>query len=146
MRVAGIVLVLALLSGCTGPFRRAAGTLEDTPAPSPTAAATPLAPRGDIRIRSPLAGDDVLSPVVVRGVASSESGEVLVRVVDAAGTELAAMEVPIGCGAGCRGRFEARLAFYVPSRSPGTVQALEVAADGTVLQAAEVPVTLVPGA
>lgn len=139
-------LVILALPGCTDAFREAAETLESPRTPGPIPTPSRLVPGGDIRIRSPREGDDVLSPVVVRGVASTASGEVLVRVVDGTGTELAAMNTPIACVAGCRGRFEARLAFYVPTRTPGAVQALEVESDGTIVQLAEVGVTLVPGA
>ncbi len=143
------VTVLAL-TGCAPGPDRLVRVLEGSPPPTPTSTPSPrpspLAPRGDIRLRSPRAGDDVVSPVLVRGIAATEGGRVLVRVVDAAGTELAAMEVAIACGVGCRGRFEARLAFYVPAPTEGVVQALEVAPDGSVAQLAEVPVRLVPGA
>jgi len=144
-----VLLVILLLAACTRGLERAAEVLQSVSpsgagVPSPSATASPV-PSGTIRIRAPHEGDDVLSPVVVRGVAATEGGEVLVRVLDAQGVELAAMNAEIGCGAGCRGRFEARLAFYVPERQAGAVQALEIGPGGIVTQLAEVPVTLVPG-
>ncbi len=147
MRACSALLALLLLVGCTRGLERATEALERTPPPG-TSTASPwvsVSPSGTIRIRVPRPDDEVLSPVTIRGVAATADGRVLVRVVDAEGSELAAMEVGIGCGAGCRGRFEARLAFYVPGRMPGAVQALALGPGGVVSQLAEVPVTLVPG-
>jgi hypothetical protein len=141
--------VLLLLAACTAGIERSAEVLRSAPpgaevTASPSHGPSPV-PSGTIRILVPHEEDDVLSPVPIRGVAATEQGRVLVRVVDAHGTELSAMNVEIGCGAGCRGRFEARLAFYVPVRQAGAVQALEIGPGGVVVQLAEVPVTLVPG-
>lgn len=153
MRRAVLPLAALVLVACTRGFERSAEALR-SPAvseasPSGTTGTTtspaPSSPGGTIRIRAPRAGDEVASPVEVRGVAATAEGEVLVRVVDAQGTDLGAMYVEITCGAGCRGRFEARLAFYVPVRQTGLVQALELGPGGVVAQLAEIPVTLVPG-
>lgn len=135
---------MLVLVACTRGLERSAEVLRSASPPTETASPAPGSPEGTIRIRMPREGDEVVSPVQVRGVGTTEAGEVLVRVVDAQGTELGAMYVEIACGAGCRGRFAARLAFYVPARSPGVVQALELGSGG-VVQLAEVPVTLVPG-
>lgn len=141
-----MLLAALLLAACTRGFEQTAEVLRSgspTAPPAPTTA--PPVPPGSIRIRAPRAGDDVLSPVPVRGVAETEGGTVLVRIVDAEGAELAAMNVGIACGGGCRGRFEARLAFYVPARTAGLIQVLEVGPGGIVAQHAEVSVALVPG-
>jgi hypothetical protein len=86
-----------------------------------------------------------VSPVVVGGTASTTDGEVLVRVLARDGTELAAVNASIDCGAGCRGTFRAVLAFFAPSRQPGAVQVLEVGPGGSAEHLVEVDVRLVPG-
>ena len=96
-------------------------------------------------IRTPRPDDDVFSPVVVSGTAISASGEVHVRVVAEDGTELAAMDVTIDCGAGCEGVFRTQLAFFAPARQPGIVQVFEVGPGGSAEHLAEVDVTLIPG-
>jgi hypothetical protein len=68
-----------------------------------------------------------------------------VRVLDADGLELAAMNVDVSCGSGCRGEFRAELAFFVPVRQAGTVQVRVPDAEGAAADLVEVPVTLVPG-
>lgn len=146
VRRSAVLLALVVLASCTRGLERATEALRTPPSAAPSASATASPrPTGTIRIRVPREGDEVLSPVSVRGVAATQGGRVLIRVVDARGTELAAMNVAVGCGAGCRGRSEARLAFYVPTRREGVVQALELGPGGVVVQLDEVPVTLVPG-
>jgi len=156
-RRALLLTALTLAAGaCTRGIEEAAQVLETpsvapsasatvTPSPSPSASepASPTEP--DIVIRTPRPDDDVFSPVVVSGTATSASGEVLVRVLAEDGTELAAMNVTIDCGAGCEGTFRTQLAFFAPARQPGTVQVFEVGPGGSAEHLAEVDVTLVPG-
>lgn len=153
-RVLSIVVAAALaVPACEG-IEEAADVLKSpsvAPAPSVDSGVTPM-PRGEIEpsgkaiaVSAPERGVEVLSPVVVNGVAESADGELLVQVIDAEGMELAAMNAEIDCGTGCRGRFRAELAFFVPSRQRGWVQVLEAGEDGTVEHRVRVPVTLVPG-
>jgi hypothetical protein len=154
-RALWIVVAAALaVPACTEGIEEAADVLESpsvAPAPSVDSGVTPT-PSGGIEpagkaivVSDPERGVEVLSPVVVAGVAESANGEVLVQVMDAEGMELAAMNAEIDCGAGCRGRFRAELAFFVRSRQRGSVQVLAVGADGAAEHLVKVPVTLVPG-
>jgi hypothetical protein len=127
-------------------------TAPTTPAPatvsaSPSVSATPTESdaRASIAVRAPRRGSEIWSPVLVRGVAVTASGRVIVRVLDTGGAELAAMEVDVSCGAGCRGTFEAQLAFFVPSAGAGTVRVAEVAPGGEEGVPVDVRVTLIPG-
>lgn len=152
-----VLAVLTLAAGaCTRGIEEAAQVLETpsvtpsasatvTPSPSPSASAPPSPSAPAIVIRTPRPDDDVFSPVVVSGTAISASGEVHVRVVAEDGTELAAMDVTINCGAGCEGVFRTQLAFFAPARQPGIVQVFEVGPGGSAEHLAEVDVTLVPG-
>ncbi len=96
-------------------------------------------------VGSPLPGDPVISPVVVRGRAVSADGHVLVRVLDADGNELSVMNAPISCGVDCRGVFRVPMAFFAPAQGPGTVEVYELGPGGEPSHLVEVPVTLVPG-
>ena len=110
---------------------------------SPSGSPSPTEP--PIVVRTPRQGDDVLSPVVVSGRATSATGVVLVEVLDAQGMGIAAMNAQIDCGASCRGAFSARLAFFVPERQSGTIRVFEVGPGGSAEHLAEVEVSLVPG-
>jgi hypothetical protein len=155
-----IVLTTLAATGCTGGIEEAADVLRSpsatASAPTPPAASpsnaisapasgTPSPTERSIVVRMPRRGDDVLSPVVVSGKAVSASGEVLVEVLDAQGTQLSAMNARIDCGAFCRGAFSARLAFFVPDRQEGTIRVFEVGPGGSTEHLAQVEVTLVPG-
>lgn len=147
-RPAFAVTVLALaISACTGGIEESTEALE-TPSATPTASATVSPSDGSDRsivVRAPRPGDDVFSPVVVTGTASTASGEVLVRVLARDGTELAAVDASIDCGTACRGSFRTQLVFFWPSRQRGLVQVLELEPDGSARHLVEIPVTLVPG-
>jgi hypothetical protein len=166
MRSRIVVLMIVVSAGavaCTEGIERGAEALGSRspttpPAPSvsisvsPSASGTtspsaePGSPTGEpIFVEAPLLDDQILSPVVVRGVARTSSGSVLVRIVDATGMEVASMNVEVDCGAGCSGGFRVALAFFVESTQPGTVQVFEVGDGGTAKHLVEVPVTLVPG-
>lgn len=146
-----VLTAIALVTAaCTGGIERAADVLQTpsvTPSPpaSPPVTSSASPTPGPIVVRTPRADDDVLSPVVVSGTATSSTGELVVDVLDAQGMELAAMNVRIDCGAACRGGFRARLAFYVPIRQSGTIEVYEVGPGGSAVHLVEVGVTLVPG-
>ncbi|HEX5949985.1 MAG TPA: Gmad2 immunoglobulin-like domain-containing protein [Actinomycetota bacterium] len=139
------VLALALAAAaCTGRIEERIEALE-TPAVTPSASASVSLSAGSIVVRAPSPEDDVISPVVVTGTARTANGQVLVQVLGRYGTELAAMNVPIDCGAGCRGTFRAELVFFASSRQPGAVQVLEVGPGGSAEHLVEVPVRIVAG-
>lgn len=159
-RAVPVVLVLLVAASCTRGLQEAGETLSSPSAssqtePSGSVSATPSpmpgggAARERIVLDRPQPDSEVLSPVLVEGTAVTASGRVSVRVLDAGGTELAAIVVDVTCGADCRGSFQAQLAFYVPSAQPGSVEVSAVTppepgGDGD-LPLAEVPVTLIPG-
>ncbi len=148
-----VLITIALVtSACTSGIEQVADVLASPSATSTVSISptrTPIAPsspaEAPIVVRTPRPGDDVLSPIVVSGSAISATGEILIDVLDAEGMELAAMSVRIDCGASCRGRFRARLAFYVPTSQSGTVEVSEVGSGGSTEHLVEVDVTLVPG-
>jgi Immunoglobulin-like domain of bacterial spore germination len=159
-RLLGIaILVTALAAACSSGVERASEALGTTPtatahptSPDPTASGssatstTPTPAMGRaIVVESPLPGDQVISPAVVRGRAVSADGHVVVRVLDVDGNELSAMNAPISCGVNCRGVFRVPMAFFAPAQGPGTIQIYELGPDGEPAHVVEVPVTLVPG-
>jgi hypothetical protein len=95
-------------------------------------------------VTEPRDGDQIVSPVRVTGRATTTSGSVRVQILDAKGQELAAIDVPVSCGARCTGTFDATLAFFVPSRQRGTAEVLELGPDAST-HAVDVRVELVPG-
>lgn len=140
-----------LLSGCTRGLERSAEVL-DGPTPSafgPATASPTVSPavvgQPAVIVEAPLAGDGIQSPVVIRGTADVYEGLVSIRILDAGGQELAAINARASCGTGCRGEFRAELAFYVERRQRGTVQVWGAGgADGSPVGLVEIPVTLVP--
>jgi len=147
-----IVLLLAALgalTACTGGIDRATQVLASLPTPAPSASATPSAsPSGPpaIVVDSPLPGDELLSPITVRGTANVFEASVSIRILGATGEVLAAINTQATCGSGCRGTFSSPLAFYTPFRQSGTIEVFEVSAvDGSAINVVSVPVTLVPG-
>lgn len=144
-RLLALIAALALTAAaCTGGIEESTEALE-TPSTTPSVGASASPSAGSIVVRAPRPGDDILSPVVVTGKARTANGQVLVRVLARDGTELAAIEASIDCGAGCLGTYRAELAFFAPSRQAGAVQVLEVGPGGAAEHLAEVRVMLVPG-
>jgi Immunoglobulin-like domain of bacterial spore germination len=160
-RMLGLALAATVFgTACSGGVDRASGALgggEATPSsavvstsaravPSESGTHGPPSAAGEpVVVESPRTGDEVLSPVVVRGRAVSAGGRVGVRVLGADGSEIAAMNVDVSCGAACQGVFRAELAFFVPARQAGTVQVYGWGSNGTAEHLVEIPVTLVPG-
>jgi hypothetical protein len=160
-RIAVLAMTMAVLAaGCTEGLRegtRALGTpsisasasasasTSPSPTPSPSPTASGPGKGKPIVVQSPVEGDQILSPVVVRGEAESASGAVAVRILDAEGNELVAMNADVSCGASCRGVFRAALAFFVQAEQDGTVQVWEPGSGGMAKHLVEVPVVLVPG-
>jgi hypothetical protein len=116
-----------------------------TPTPSRAAtSAVALAPRQDpaIAIETPLDDGEVSSPVSVTGTAEVAGAEVIVRVLDHDGFELAAIEAEVDCGQACPGTFSTEVFFFVERRGAGWV---EVSGEtGRGLAVSLVPVVLFP--
>jgi hypothetical protein len=144
------ILVVALASGCTRGIEEASEVLESptstaTVSPTPTAASPSRAGKPPILVRTPLDGDEVVSPLLVRGTAVLEDGRLFVQILDAHGSELAAISVTTSCFPDCRGRFRTNLAFFTPERQGGTVVVSGTAgSDPASGVSVQVPVTLVP--
>jgi Immunoglobulin-like domain of bacterial spore germination len=143
------IVVLALVVGasaCTSVVRQVAATLTAGPtSPASTPSAGPTSSRS-IVVRVPRGGTEISSPVVVSGTAEIATGVLRVQVVDASGQVIAAADADLVCGLGCRGRFEARLAFVAGERQSGAIQLFQLdEGDGSVGHVATVPVTLVTG-
>lgn len=155
----GIVIYLVLLTtavACSSGIEQGGRALRSVASPSPTTRSPTASPAPEpssetppegpaIQVERPRPDTQVLSPTLVRGTAVTASGQLSVRILDTDGTEVAAIIVEVACGAGCRGDFEARLAFFVPSARRGTIQVSEPGPDGDVPRPVEVPVTLIPG-
>jgi hypothetical protein len=159
--LSAILLAALALGGCTRGIEESSEVL-NSPRPTPSAPGTATtvgsgtatsSPTGSetaagerpIVLRTPLAGDEIVSPVRIQGTAESPDGVVTVTVLDAGGTMLAAMSTDVSCGTGCRGKFEAELAFFTPTRQWGTV-VVSVPSDTDTAPpySAQVAVTLVP--
>jgi hypothetical protein len=150
------VFALALVAGACGvddvedvldpggtPTTPASPTAEPTmdPSPSPSDGEEPA-----IVVRTPVAGDEVVSPLTVAGTADVFEGTVSIRILDANGQELAAAFSTATCGSGCRGRYSEEVFFFTEERQDGTIEVFESsAADGSPLNLVQVPVVLVPG-
>ena len=161
VRTLPLVLLVVLAAACSGGIQQSAevvGSLTAspstmpspsttvTPAPSPSATSSTEPDRKPpIVVKQPSADAEALSPVVVSGTANVPSGTVAVRVLDAEGTELAAMSVDVSCGAACRGTFRAELAFFAQVEQSGTIEVWEPMPNGTQEHVVSVPVVLVPG-
>jgi hypothetical protein len=156
-----LVLLVVLAAACSSGIQQGAevvGSLTASPStratPSPPAAPAPSPSatsssepdlKPPIVVKQPAADAEALSPVVVSGTANVPSGTVAVRVLDAEGTELAAMSVDVSCGVACRGTFRAELAFFAQVEQSGTIEVSEPMPSGTQEHVVSVPVVLVPG-
>ena len=119
------------------------------PSPEPTVEPSPEPSDGvkpAIVVRTPGAGDEIVSPVTVAGTADVFEATVSIRILDANGQELAAAFATATCGTGCRGKYSAEVFFFTQERQDGTIEVFESsAADGSPLNLVSVPVELVPG-
>jgi Immunoglobulin-like domain of bacterial spore germination len=117
------------------------GEPTDEPSPTPSDGAEPA-----IVVRTPVAGDEIVSPVTVAGTADVFEATVSIRILGANGEELAATFTTATCGSGCRGRYSEEVFFFTEERQDGTIEVFESsAADGSPLNLVRVPVVLVPG-
>jgi immunoglobulin-like protein involved in spore germination len=155
-RVLFAALALVLLVAC-------ADAVEDVTAPfSPSASASPTSspseptddpsaePGGGARppivVRTPVEGDEIVSPVTIAGTADVFEATVSIRILDESGTELASTFTTATCGSGCRGSYSADVSFFVERRQEGTIEVFESSAeDGSELNLVSITVVLVPG-
>ncbi len=151
------VLVLSFLSGC-GP-KPVPATLPSSPVPTPkvepsprpTEAATPAPtqPEAIITLIAPRPGDEVTSPVEVRGsvTVSPFESTLLGRVYDMAGQVVGSAPIMVAAEMGQPGTFVGSIPFTVATAGPGRVEVAEISAkDGTVVLRASVEVRLIPSA
>ena len=150
-RSIAIALIGVALAACTK-VNDVTGALSPSPG-SPSARPSgatggSVAPDGKpaIVVRTPRSGDDVVSGVTVSGTAFTRSGKVAIEILGDDGRQLAASLADTSCGANCRGRFSADLAFIVVGREDGIIRLYEPSPqDGTALSTTELTVGLVPG-
>ena len=96
-----------------------------------------------ILVESPAPGATVSSPLRVRGTANTFEATLLLRVVDAAGSELYDDFTTATSGSGTRGTFDVTLEFEVRREGPGTLVAYEQSAeDGSEIHVVRIPIEL----
>ena len=139
--VAFLALAVALVacsSGSTsGPGPSATGL------PSPTISVSPT-PVPAIVVTSPRSGDQISSPVRIRGNADVFEATVSIDILDSAGKPIARTFTTATCGTGCRGTFSKAVRFALDTTQPGTVRVYESSAeDGTPINVVNIAVTLV---
>ncbi|MET8322546.1 Gmad2 immunoglobulin-like domain-containing protein [Micromonospora sp. NPDC005189] len=99
-----------------------------------------------IVVTGPIPGDRVSTPLTVTGSADVFEATVSVRVLDAAGREVATGFGTASCGSGCRGAYRVVVGWRTAREQKGTVEVYEVSArDGSRINTMAVPVTLAPG-
>jgi len=92
---------------------------------------------------SPVIGQHVSSPVTVTGTADVFEATVSVRILDAAGNEIATRFTTATCGTGCRGDYSTTVPYRLGHEQRGTVEVYEVSArDGSRINVVDIPVIL----
>ncbi|TDB81681.1 Gmad2 immunoglobulin-like domain-containing protein [Micromonospora sp. KC721] len=96
-----------------------------------------------IVVTSPGIGARVAGPVTVAGTADVFEATVSVRVLDAAGREIATTFTTATCGTGCRGDYRVLVDYGLDREQAGTVEVYEVSpVDGSRTNLVAVPVRL----
>jgi len=96
-----------------------------------------------IIVQNPAIGEQVASPVTVSGTADVFEATVSVRVLDAAGNEIARTFTTATCGTGCRGDYSVAISYTVPHTQRGVIEVFESSAkDGRPINVQLIPVTL----
>ncbi|WP_433269872.1 Gmad2 immunoglobulin-like domain-containing protein [Micromonospora vinacea] len=99
-----------------------------------------------IVVTGPIPGERVSAPLVVTGTATVFEATVSVRVLDAAGREVATGFGTASCGSGCRGGYRVVIGLRTAREQMGTVEVYEVSAEnGARINTVAVPVVLIPG-
>jgi germination protein M len=101
-----------------------------------------------ILVTSPTLGQEVGSPVLVRGSANVFEANVSVQILDENGEVIAETFTTATCGTGCRGTYRVSVPYEVDHAQDGTIVVHDDDAAGTGRPPHEVriPVRLVPGA
>ncbi|MBQ0994257.1 GerMN domain-containing protein [Micromonospora sp. H61] len=98
-----------------------------------------------IVVTGPIPGERVSAPLVVTGTATVFEATVSVRVLDAAGREVATGFGTASCGSGCRGGYRVVVGWRPVREQKGTVEVYEVSAEnGARIKTMAVPVVLAP--
>jgi hypothetical protein len=96
-----------------------------------------------ILVESPFLGERVDSPIAVAGTADVFEATVSIRILDAEGRAIEETSTIATCGTGCRGSFEANVAYDVSRTQQGIVMVFEASAkDGSPINVVEIPVIL----
>jgi Immunoglobulin-like domain of bacterial spore germination/Sporulation and spore germination len=102
-----------------------------------------LVPR--IVVLGPIVGQRVSSPLTVTGTADTREATVNVRLLDAAGQELATTFTTATCGNGCRGTYSVALAYQGCAEQGATIEAYQISGeDGSRRDVMSIPVLLSP--
>ena len=138
--VAPLLLTLALAACSSGP--ESGPSPSATALPSPTTSGSPTSEPA-IVVTSPRPGDQVSSPVRIRGTADVFEATVSIDILDSAGNRIVRTFTTATCGTGCRGSFSKAVRFTVDTTQPGTIQVYESSAkDGKPINVVDIPVTL----
>ncbi|MEU8165259.1 Gmad2 immunoglobulin-like domain-containing protein [Micromonospora sp. NPDC049004] len=98
-----------------------------------------------IVVTAPSVGDRVSAPLTVTGTADVFEATVSIRVLDAAGREVATGFGTASCGSGCRGAYRLVVGWRTAREQHGTIEVYEVSArDGARVNTVAVPVILAP--
>ncbi|SCF15226.1 Sporulation and spore germination [Micromonospora coriariae] len=98
-----------------------------------------------IVVSGPRVGERVTAPLTVTGTADVFEATVSVRVLDAAGREVATGFGTASCGSGCRGGYRVVVGWHTAREQRGTIEVYEVSArDGSRINTVVVPVLLAP--
>lgn len=98
-----------------------------------------------ITVQNPAIGEQVTSPVTVSGTADVFEAVVSVRILDAAGHEIARTFSTASCGTGCRGGYSVPVSYTVASAQRGTIEVFESSPkNGQPVNVQTIPVMLAP--
>jgi hypothetical protein len=98
-----------------------------------------------IVVESPTIGARVSNPVTVSGIANVFEATVSLRILDAAGDEVARTFTTATCGTGCWGEYSVSVPYSVDREQAGTIEVFESSAeDGSMINVVRIPVTLTP--
>ncbi|MDQ3670455.1 MAG: GerMN domain-containing protein [Actinomycetota bacterium] len=99
-----------------------------------------------ITVEQPHDGQEVESPVLVKGTANVFEANVTVEVLDSRGRQIATTFTTATCGTGCRGDYAVKVSFHVDREQRGTIVVHDddAAGTGTPPNSVRIPVTLLP--
>lgn len=99
-----------------------------------------------IEVTTPIAGENVTTPVTIAGAANVFEGTVRIRIFDAINNMIVDTYTTTSCGSGCMGQFSAAVDFAVSEEQPGEIVVFEEDAEtGRPTNTVRIPVTLLPG-